>query len=479
MKYAAAFLALLLLLPAAPSTGAVAHPADEFFQIHQLKLTAKGVELDLYLFPGPLVARQIWQDADADRDGQVSADEAAGFTERLLPKLYLSLEQQESLSWTIITAEFPAAFQPLQIGDEGIYMQLQAAWPAGTRGARWIELSNDNYVENGRFWFDVAATEGVSLGRHHTERNRFISEFSLRNPAPGTGDNPAGEPAATGDETPAAEAGRQAREARSPWLQQLDALLRAPSLTPQFFAVALLVALVLGALHALTPGHGKTVVAAYLVGSRGTIGHAAFLGGIVTLTHTGSVLLLGVLAVIASRAIIPSRLTPLLELASGLLILALGLNLLWARFRASRHPATHSHSHTHDHSHHHDHDHTHEHGHDHGHSHHIPDPSEISWRSLLALGVSGGLVPCPDAIAILLIAVAIQRLLLGLVLILAFSAGLAAVLIAIGVALVTGKGLLARRFERFEPATRWLPLVSAVIVTGLGLLVALRAATSL
>jgi ABC-type nickel/cobalt efflux system permease component RcnA len=250
-------------------------------------------------------------------------------------------------------------------------------------------------------------------------------------------------------------------------------------LTPQFFAVALLVALVLGALHALTPGHGKTVVAAYLVGSRGTIGHAAFLGGIVTLTHTGSVLLLGVLAVIASRAIIPSRLTPLLELASGLLILALGLNLLWARFRASRHPATHSHSHTHDHSHHHNHHHAHEYGHDHGHSHHIPDPSEISWRSLLALGVSGGLVPCPDAIAILLIAVAIQRLLLGLVLILAFSAGLAAVLIAIGVALVTGKGLLARRFERFEPATRWLPLVSAVIVTGLGLLVALRAATSL
>src|SRR5690606_19684692 len=109
------------------------------------------------------------------------------------------------------------------------------------------------------------------------------------------------------------------------------------------------------------------------------------------------------------RAIIPSRLTPLLELASGLLILALGLNLLWARFRASRHPATHSHSHTHDHSHHHDHHHAHEYGHDHGHSHHIPDPSEISWRSLLALGVSGGLVPCPDAIAILLIAVAIQR----------------------------------------------------------------------
>ncbi|HBY98125.1 MAG TPA: ABC transporter permease, partial [Chloroflexi bacterium] len=271
----------------------------------------------------------------------------------------------------------------------------------------------------------------------------------------------------------------QARQGRSAWLQRLDGLLRTPALTGQFFAAALLVALVLGALHALTPGHGKTIVAAYLIGSRGTVGHAAFLGGVVTLTHTGSVLLLGLVALLASRAIVPSRLTPLLELASGALIVVLGLQLLWRRLRTGRSHPDHP-PHAHDHTDHRSrithHGHLHEHDH---HHHHIPDPGEVTWRSLLGLGVSGGLVPCPDAIAILLIAVAIQRVLLGLLLILAFSAGLAAVLIAIGVALVTSKGLLARRFDRFAPLAQWLPVISAVVVTGLGIAVAARAVGAL
>lgn len=471
MRTARHLFVLLLLLDALLPTSAAAHPADEFFQLHQLTLTPVGAELELYLFPGPLVARLIWQDADRDGDDQVSEAEARAFAEPVMAQLHLWLEQQQELPWTLVAVEFPATFQPLQIGDEGIWFKLQAPWPAGSRGDHWFELTNDNYVTNGRFWFDLAVADGVTLGRQQSERNRLVAEFTLLGPAIGSPTDgeavPAGPAAAPAG---AAEATRQAQEERSPWLQRLDGLLRAPTLTPQFFAVALLVALVLGALHALTPGHGKTIVAAYLVGSRGTIGHAAFLGGVVTLTHTGSVLLLGLLALVASRAIVPSRLTPLLELASGALIIALGLQLLWSRLRARQHPHHH---------HHHLHDHDHPHDHPQHHAAHsterIPDPTDVTWRSLLALGVSGGLVPCPDAIAILLIAVALQRILLGLLLILAFSAGLAAVLIAIGVALVTSKGLLARRFDRFEPVAQWLPVISAVVVTGLGIAVAARA----
>lgn len=495
MRRPAVFLPLLLSLVALLPTGAAAHPADEFFQLHQLKLTSAGVELELYLFPGPLVARLIWQDADTDGDDRVGPAEARAFAEGLQPRLHFRLEQQE-LAWTLTAAEFPAAFQPLQIGDEGIWLKFEAAWPAGSHGDHWFELTNDNYVTNGRFWFDLAAADGVTLGRQQSERNRLVAEFTLLQPAPGAA--PAGESAQAGTvAADADEATRQAQERRSPWLRRLDGLLRAPALTLQFFAVALLVALVLGALHALTPGHGKTIVAAYLVGSRGTVGHAAFLGGVVTLTHTGSVLLLGLLAMVASRAILPSRLTPLLELASGALIIALGLHLLWSRLRTRQHPHDHHH-HPHDHGHEYDqpHDHTHHASRITSHHHHhyfgyaqykVPAPTDtsatlstsVTWRSLLALGISGGLVPCPDAIAILLIAVAIQRILLGLLLILAFSAGLAAVLIAIGVALVTSKGLLARRFDRFEPVAQWLPVVSAVVVTALGVAVAARAVGAL
>ncbi|HYN88510.1 MAG TPA: sulfite exporter TauE/SafE family protein [Ardenticatenaceae bacterium] len=445
LRLAVVVLACLLPMPA------TAHPADEFFQLHQLRLTPAGLDLDLYLFPGPLVARQLWEQADQNGDGSIGDEEGRAYVAALLPQLHLRMEGQVELAWTVRRVEFPASFTPLQVGDEGIRAQLRAAWPAGAVGVRWFELVNDNYAENGRFWFDAPAVDGVRLGRHQSERNQLIVEVTLAEPAPSS-ENPQVPEAQGGQRGDSGEAARQAREARGPWLQRLDELLRTPALTAQFVGVALSVALVLGALHALTPGHGKTIVAAYLVGSRGTIAHAAFLGGVVTLTHTGSVLLLGLLALVASQLVVPSRLAPLLELASGLLIVALGLRLLWSRIQDRREHRSH----------------------DHSHHHHTPDTTGVSWSSLLTLGVSGGLVPCPDAIAILLIAVALQRILLGLLLIVAFSAGLAGVLIAIGVGLVVSKGVLARHMERFEPAAQWLPIVSAVVVTGLGVVVASR-----
>lgn len=242
----------------------------------------------------------------------------------------------------------------------------------------------------------------------------------------------------------------------------LTGLVRSTDFSPTIYLVGLVVALLLGALHALTPGHGKTVVAAYLVGSRGTAWHAVNLGAIVTVTHTGSVFLLGLITLFASQYILPTRLLPMFEIASGLLIVGFGAHLLYQRWRAWRGGSSA------DHHHHHGHD------HDHDHHHHIPD--EVTWRSLLALGVSGGLVPCPDAIAILLVAIAINRIAFGLSLIVAFSLGLALILIAIGLAMVHSRRLFEKMdaFNRFAPL---MPLASAIIVLALGLWLTISAIT--
>src|SRR5262245_35887843 len=187
------------------------------------------------------------------------------------------------------------------------------------------------------------------------------------------------------------------------------------------------VAFGLGAAHALSPGHGKTIVAAYLVGSRGTARHAMFLGGMVTFTHTVSVFFLGFVTLFLSRYVAPEKISPVLEVVSSLSIVWIGALLLYRRVRALR-GYGHSHGHDHDHDHHHDHvhDHHHDHGHDHGHHHHDHDhgphghshvpEGEVTLGSLIALGASGGLVPCPSALILLLAAVRFDRVGLGMIL---------------------------------------------------------------
>ncbi|MFH1807134.1 MAG: sulfite exporter TauE/SafE family protein [Pseudomonadota bacterium] len=270
-----------------------------------------------------------------------------------------------------------------------------------------------------------------------------------------------------------------------------DSLLRLVSrreLGPGVVFLALLLALALGALHALAPGHGKTLVAAYLVGRRGTVGHAAVLGLVVTATHIASVVVLGVITLWLSSRILPERLLPWLELASGLLILGMGLWMLVLRWRdwrrlmsAGSHGHEHTHDHAHDHTHDHAHDHTHDHAHGRAHAHghdHAHDHSHVIQRDggqpvgyweLLVLGITGGMVPCPSALVVLLTAVALQRIAFGLLLIAVFSLGLALVLITIGILVVKAQRVL----EHMNLGARWLaplPVVSALVITALGVL---------
>jgi nickel/cobalt transporter (NicO) family protein len=204
---------------------------------------------------------------------------------------------------------------------------------------------------------------------------------------------------------------------------------------------SLAVALFWGAAHALSPGHGKTIITAYLVGRRGTPRHAALLGLIVTVTHTIGVFALGIVTLVLSRFIVPEQLYPWLNLASGLLVVGIGLSVLRSRLRHRGHR-------------HHHHDHAH----------------DLSRRSLLAVGVSGGLLPCPSALVVLLAAISLHRVGFGLLLIVAFSAGLALTITGIGLVAVLARTAFGRLSFNGRVLSL-LPTLSAlvIVVAGVGM----------
>ena len=227
--------------------------------------------------------------------------------------------------------------------------------------------------------------------------------------------------------------------------------------TQRGLVVLLLLAACFGAVHALTPGHGKTLVAAYLVGERGTVWHALILGLVTTLTHTGAVFVLAVVLLISPPA--AGLIYYVQGLLGGLLITALGLWLLLQRLFGRP-----DHIHLGGHSHHHP--------HDHAPTHVRDDGAEVRGWHLLLLGMRGGLVPCWDAILLLCLAISAGRLWLGVPLLLAFSGGLAGVLVALGVAVVWARNWAVARWgggERTGKLFAALPLVSAAVITALGL----------
>ncbi len=224
--------------------------------------------------------------------------------------------------------------------------------------------------------------------------------------------------------------------------------------------VTLVAAFVWGAMHAMSPGHGKTIVGAYLVGSHATAQHALFLGLTTTLTHTIGVFALGFLTLFASHFILPEQVLPWLSVVSGFMVVAIGLNLFISRLRNHEH-------HHHGHEHHH-------HGHEHHHHHLPPKDSPVTWRNLLALGISGGLVPCPSALVLLLSAIASGRVAFGLVLVLAFSLGLAGVLIGLGLLLIYAKQFF-EQLPKPKRLMRILPTVSAFLISLIGLGITIQA----
>lgn len=289
--------------------------------------------------------------------------------------------------------------------------------------------------------------------------------------------------------------------------ETLQGIIEQDELSPKLVLIALFLAIGLGSIHALSPGHGKTIVAAYLVGSKGRIQDAVFLGIVVTITHVSSVLLLGVLTLFASEYILPQQLYPWIGFASGMLICCIGFFMFRKRTRthAMTHDALHHHHHHHEHTPHtswwkrifqhqhvhipyntdvsdqqrshtnrglHAHDH-----HDHSHQHISPTAKRegVSMWSLLGLGISGGMMPCPSALVVLLTAISLHRVVLGLLLIIAFSIGLAIVLITIGILMVTATSFI-KKFTGSREASlfKGLSIASSILIMAVGMGIALN-----
>ncbi len=265
------------------------------------------------------------------------------------------------------------------------------------------------------------------------------------------GDEPGAAPELTASDGPAHEGGG------------FESLIERGDLSLGVLVLSLLVAMFWGAAHALTPGHGKAMVAAYLVGTRGTPRHALMLGGTVTIAHTAGVFALGLVTLALSQFIVPEQLYPWLTLVSGLLVVGVGAAVLRQRLRAGLRNRQHEHHHHH--GHHGDH-------HHHPHDHHHDDA--LTSKGILGVGIAAGLLPCPSALVVLLSAIALHRIGLGLALIVAFSLGLAATITAIGLVAVMAR----RAFGRLSlngRVVRALPAVSAALILVVGVVITVKA----
>jgi ABC-type nickel/cobalt efflux system permease component RcnA len=433
---------------------AAAHPLDEYYQVTYITVVPNRITLQIELYPGVLIAPRVLALIDTDQDDRLSEAESRAYLNLFLSDMTFEIDGQFT-SLTLAQYEFSSPMD-LRAGVGVIRFELYTDLPANHRGSHQLFYENNhqpdrsvylvNAISDAAHWVNI-----IQQDRDIFQRSIHL-DYTIKADAPidyGAAD------ALTKINVPGGVSEGQ---------KQLTRYLYDTSLSPLVVLIAIGLSAALGGLHALTPGHGKTLVAAYLIGSRGTTGHAIALGGIVTFTHTASVIAIGLLALLASQFIVPNVLVPSLEILSGLLVVGMGFRLLWARWNILKKGETHPHRH-------HDHSHSPEHNHPHqspisNHYHHLPE--SVKLGDLLTLGISGGLVPCPEALGVMLIAIGLNRILWGLGLLVAFSFGLAAVLIIIGILLVRSKSL----FNRLGGlGGRWqtlLPLASAFLITLLG-----------
>ncbi|HEU4398159.1 MAG TPA: nickel transporter [Actinomycetota bacterium] len=492
---------LAAALAVAGAAPAAAHPLGNFTvnSYSGLRVGPDRLVVDYVLDMAEIPAFQTRQAIDGDRDGKASDAEAAGWRDRECPRLAGGLRatvdgRPLSLQVTTAAVAFPSGVGGLR--TLRLECALAARLPAA-RGRHDLAYTDGNQA--GRVgWREITATgDGAVLdaadvpARSASGRLTVYPDDQLRSPldqrtaavrfrpgGPRAGDG--GEPGIAG---PAARRGVDRATAA------FTALVAERRLSPGFGLLALGLAVVLGAAHALAPGHGKTVMAAYLVGLRGSLRQAATIGATVTVTHTAGVLLLG-LVLSASRAVASERVYPWLGLASGLLLAAVGLTLAARALTGHRHPHAHPHPH----------------GpgageevaagpggHDHGGHGHLHDGSghaggwggrPLGRRGLVALGLAGGLVPSPSAVVVLLGGTALGHAWFGVALVLAYGIGMAAALTGVGLLLAHLRGRVDRRLavpaaSLLARAGRLLPVATASVIVVVGLALAAQGAAQL
>jgi nickel/cobalt exporter len=525
-------IAIVALSPGVSRADTVASLLGNFTvnQYCGLKLAQDTLDVHYAVVFGQLPALRELHLADADGNGVTTQTERDAYVGKLAPEFAKSLILRVNGVAVPLHATRWTSSLPTEQGGFSLRVDvdLTAALPAAGQGIpRRLEFANENY--DGQLgWHEIVVEPASGVAVYDT--NAFSSSLTgglvealktLPAAGPlderavhlrfGTSDLPSqAKLLGSRSETSAQLAGarttapsnRANSTIESNWIvkrtHQLVETISSPTVEPGVAFLTLLGALLLGAVHALSPGHGKTIVGAYLIGSRGTPRHAVFLGLTVTVTHTLGVFALGFATLYASRFIVPERLFPILSLVSAVLVLGMGVTLLIQRGRSAREALSTAAS-----------------GfptfqaivpmasgttrsfalapnaqlldstlHSHGggpmHSHLPPGGSgeRITWRSLLALGISGGLVPCPSAMVLLLAAVALNKTAYGMLLVAVFSVGLAITLTVVGLAFLYARN----RFARPGESSRWtqlMPVLSAATITVLGAALCFAALKSL
>lgn len=534
-KAAISFLVVVVI--AMLSAAALAHPLGNFTINHYARIEpgADSVTIRTVLDMAEIPAFQQLQLIDTDSDGNYSKAELDTYLEEEAKRYAQGIRLEIDGTQTSVSLLSKEISLPTGVGGLStlrVECAYSAAMPSATSSqTHRIRFENTNYAER-TGWREiiVVPASGISVfdstafGNGISDELKAYPEDRLAAPL----DERSADFSFTGGIVPPGSNALLTREGKPvvAGRDRLAELIAVPEITPQIALVGLLIAAMLGGLHAMSPGHGKTIVGAYLVGSRGTWKHALFLGITVTITHTLGVFALGIITLFASQYVVPEKLFPVLSLASGVIVVVIGLSLFTSRLRSALgismhkhlhdhdHPHSHSHDHDHSHSHHtHDHDHSHDHhshdhdhSHDHSHSHHehhshdhshdhdhgdsplvhshggsthshMPpgaDGSRITWKSLLALGISGGLLPCPSALVVLLSAISLNRVGYGLLLVVAFSLGLAMTLTAVGL-LFLYAGRLIKRPQGGGRLVQFLPVASALVIVLAGLVICYEA----
>lgn len=463
---------------------ASAHPLGNFTvnQYSGLVVTGSALRVDYVVDMAEIPTFQIRPQIDRDSDGKLSAAEISGYAASACARLAPGLTAAADGQALLLRLENSAATQPPgQAGLPTLRLHCALEAPLTVTGQRKISYRDGNFA--GRVgWREITAVgDRTTLTRSDVPVHSISAELSaypknltsapLDVRAANLTARPGGSALARsstedGVKTPLPRGVDSATTAFLGFVNRAD-------LSVGLGLLAVLLAIALGALHALAPGHGKTVMAAYLVGRRGSLRTAATIGTTVTLTHTAGVLVLGV-ALSASTALAPERLFPVLGLVSGLLLAVIGAGLLRTALRGGA--AGHSHSAG-------QHGHAHPHPHTHPHPDHRNDagqPDVPRRRSLIAMGFAGGLVPSPSALVVLLGAIAFHRAWFGVLLVTAYGAGMAATLTLAGLLLVRARTFLDRRSgysgRLAGRLSRALPVGTAGVITLVGLGLAVRGA---
>ncbi len=507
----------VLVATVALASPAAAHPLGNFTVSHYdgILLTADRLSVLSVVDSAEIPTQQARPGIDSDDDGTLSETElAADAAARCDQVRDATIVQVDAAP---LALQVDSAQQAVLPGAAGLdTLRLECRMSAAADLARPAVVEYEQTYSSDRIgWREITASgDGVAIldppvpATSVSDQLRAYPEDQLLDPLdvrsvrletrPGDGASTPGGPAGGGTTT---------RDPFSRLVQAGDALLASyvgqARLTPVVGVLAVLLAALLGAGHAMLPGHGKTVMAAYLAGRRGRRRDAVLVGTTVTLTHTVGVLVLGLVLTVAS-SVAGEQVLRSLGVVSGLLVVVVGAFLLRDALRDRRpvapaemalvatgpggegtathpghdHAADPHHGHSHGDGHGHGHSHGHGHGHDHG-PHGGPGSGGFSRRSLVGIGVAGGLVPSPSALVVLLGAIGLGRTVFGVLLVLAYGLGMAGVLTAVGLLLVHGRARLDRMGPRgdlsgvLRTVRRQLPVVTAglVLVVGLSLVV--------